>query len=507
MDGGHLVLGVVDKTLEIVGIQVFGDYAPVNARQRLAGRCSHLDVDVLKIEAFETSDTSKTVWVIHIPKHKPRLPVNAHGMPWQRIDDSLVAMRQDRLDAILAEHLTGVDWSSQIVPTASIADLDAGALRVARDKFKEKNTAQLWKAEVDQWDDKTFLDKSKICSSGGITRTAILLLGKPSAVHFLSPHPAQITWKLDGEERAYEHFGPPFILTTTEIAKRIRNITQRLFPTNQLLGVDIQKYDNLIILEALHNCIAHQDYERCERIIVTETTDRLVFENAGSFIDGTADDYLNGKRTPHKYRNPWLAHAMVEVKMIDTVGYGIHRMTTSQRCRYLPLPDYQKSSKNRVILEVSGRPIDERYSQLLLERSDLDIDTVILLDRVQKKLLITDEAVSRLRKAHLIEGRMPNIHVAASIAEATGTQANYTQAKGLTDDALRTLLIEHMAKLISGTSRPDIDKLLASLLSKSLTGQQTKDKITNLLSSLKRNKILRSEGRGPGARWFHTGKP
>lgn len=97
---------------------------------------------------------------------------------------------------------------------------------------------------------------------------------------------------------------------------------------------------------------------------------------------------------------------------------------------------------------------------------------------------------------------MPNIHVTASIAEATGTQASYTQNKGVGDDRLKALLIEHMRKFTNGTSRPDIDSLLTPLLPKALSGKQKKDKITNLLSSLKRGDVLRSEGRGPGARWF-----
>jgi ATP-dependent DNA helicase RecG len=89
-----------------------------------------------------------------------------------------------------------------------------------------------------------------------------LLLGKPEAAHYLSPHPAQITWKLDLEEKAYEHFGIPFIYSTTGLLHRIRNISYQLFPDNQLLSIDILKYERVSILEGLHNCIAHQDYER-----------------------------------------------------------------------------------------------------------------------------------------------------------------------------------------------------------------------------------------------------
>jgi ATP-dependent DNA helicase RecG len=59
----------------------------------------------LKVEAFKADDTGKIVWIIHIPQHEPRLPVYAHGKPWQRLGDSLVPMRQERLTAILTNHL------------------------------------------------------------------------------------------------------------------------------------------------------------------------------------------------------------------------------------------------------------------------------------------------------------------------------------------------------------------------------------------------------------------
>jgi len=52
----------------------------------------------------------------------------------------------------------------------------------------------------------------------------------------------------------------------------------------------------------------------------------LVFENEVSFFEGKPEDYLTGQRTPRRYRNPLLAHAMVALNLIDTLGYGIHRM-------------------------------------------------------------------------------------------------------------------------------------------------------------------------------------
>ena len=504
MEGGHLLIGVEDATLRIVGIQDFHDYSADNICPRLIGFCAHLNSENFWVEPLIAANTGKTVWILHIPKHQPRLPVYAHGKAWQRLNDRLVEIRPERLTAILSEPVALVDWSAEIVERATIADLDPEALATARDKFKERKKSAAWYVDIDGWDWATFLDKAKLTANGGVTRTTLLLLGKNTAAHYLSPHPAQITWKLDGEDRTYQHFGPPFILTTTELLRRVRSVPQKLFPSNQLLPVEIQKYDTRSILEGMHNCIAHQDYARQERILVTEKPDRLIFENAGSFFEGKAEDYFKGTLTPKRYRNPWLAQAMAEINMIDTLGYGIHEMTKSQRGRYLPLPDYRRSTGTTLVLEVLGRPIDEKYSQLLLERHDLDIDTVILLDRVQKGLPITDAAATRLRREGLVEGRRPHLRVSASIAVATKMEAAYARSKGADNAQLKQAVLAHIKKQQSSTRRM-IDKLLLPLLPAALSSDQKVKKVQNLLLDMRsKDKTIVSEGRGPGALWRLT---
>ncbi|HLN22403.1 MAG TPA: ATP-binding protein [Patescibacteria group bacterium] len=501
MEGGHLVIGAEDGSLRIVGIQDFHDYTVDNIRLRLLSKCANLDSEGFFVEAHLTDDTAKSVWVFHIPKHRPRRPVYAHDKAWQRINESLVEIRPERMDAILAEPIGQEDWSAQTVPDVSVDDLDPEALALAREKFKEKHRGDSFHDQIDGWEMSTFLDRAKLAVHGQLTRAALLLLGTPSAVYFLSPHPAQITWKLDAEERAYEHFGPPFLLTTTQVLHRIRNIKHKLFPSNQLLATEVMKYDTRVILEALHNCLAHQDYTRQERVLVTERVDRLIFENAGSFFEGTAADYFSGEKTPSRYRNPWLAQAMVQLGMIDTMGYGIHAMTVAQRKRYFPLPDYEKSTASKVVLEIFGHAINENYSLLLLERQDLSIDTVILLDRVQKGLPITDVAAAHLRRDKLIEGRKPNYYVSAQIAATTGTQAAYTRNQGLQKPAQKQFVLDYLAKF--GTaSREKLDELLVDMLAAGLTDKQKRNKVTNLLTEMRaRDGLIFCEGKGPAAKW------
>ncbi|MFA6013978.1 MAG: RNA-binding domain-containing protein [Gallionellaceae bacterium] len=493
MAGGHLVIGVEDASLRIVGIQDFHDYTPENIRQRLLGRCTNLDSEGFGVEVFTTSDTSKTVWVLHIPRHRTRLPVYAHDKAWQRLDDALVEMRPERLDAILTESVDSSDWSAQIVEGATLDDLDPDAVALAREKFAEKNRNAPFVAEIPNWDTPTFLDKAKITIQGRITRTALLLLGKREASHFL-PTLAQITWKLVGAEQAYEHFGLPLLLTTTQVLHRIRNIGYKLFPQNQLLATEVSKYDTRVILEALHNCIAHQDYQLQSRILLTERVDRLVFENAGGFFEGKPEDYFSGEQTPSRYRNPWLTQAMVSLNMIDTMGFGIRTMTLSQRSRYFPLPDYSKSEPNKVVLEIYGHVIDENYTRLLLENRDLPLTTVVLLDRVQKKQSITDEAAAMLRKTGLIEGRKPNYFAAAQIANSTDDRAEYIHNRAFDDAYYKDKILAYLAEYGSATRR-DIERLILDKLSSVLDEKQKDNKLRNLLYAMsKRDKTIEKSG-------------
>ena len=97
MEGGFLVVGVHDKTLEIVGTDTY-NYDRQKAILRLTERCTNLSSEGLDIEEYITDDTHKVVWVIHIPKHLPKRPVYAHDKAWQRIEDSLVELTQERLN-------------------------------------------------------------------------------------------------------------------------------------------------------------------------------------------------------------------------------------------------------------------------------------------------------------------------------------------------------------------------------------------------------------------------
>lgn len=495
-----LVFGINDKTRAVVG----SDYRM--EMERLQG---------LKNQIAQATEPSITLRDIHVLEHPqgrvilfeippaPRgIPIAWKGHYYARAGESRTSLGLDKLDDIRQQTLQQ-DWSAQVITAATINDLDEVAVAKARESFAQKYANRFATGEVMSWPLITFLDRARITQNGQITRTALLLLGKPESAYFLLPHPAQLTWKLEGQERAYEHFGPPFLLNTTLLYQRIRNIQLRILPQDELLPIEVSKYNQKIVLEALHNCIAHQDYARNGRVVVIEQPDRLIFENEGRFFEGQPDEYIQGDKTPRRYRNPFLTQAMVELNMIDTMGYGIHLMYRGQVKRYFPLPDYDLSQPSIVRMTLYGGIVDPAYSRLLIQNTNLPLIDILALDRVQKNFPIPDDAAARLRKAGLIEGRKPNFRVSAFVADATANKVDYIRTRAQDDEFYAKLLTDYLRQF-GHADRAEINKLLMDKLSDALSEEQKEGKIGNLLTKLRRNKRIINMGTRSQPLWQLT---
>lgn len=499
-DCGWLVFGVNNKTRSVVGT----DYRPQTERLHSLKMqiAENAEPRITFRDIHELAHADGRVLLFEVPAAPRGIPIAWKGHYHARAGESLTSLGLDKLDEIRRQTLAQ-DWTAQVIPGTTLDDLDEAAVRKARESFAQKYANRFQLGEVESWPLATFLDRARVTQNGEITRTALLLLGKAESAYRLSPYPAQLTWKLEGPERAYEHFGPPFLLSTTRLYQRIRNIQLRLLPQDELLPIEVSKYDQKIVLEALHNCIAHQDYTRNGRVVVTELPDRLVFENEGSFFEGQPDEYIQGDKTPRRYRNPALALAMVELNMIDTMGYGIHSIYTGQAKRYFPLPDYDLSEPDAVKLTVYGGVVDPAYSRLLIQKTDLTLADVLALDRVQKKLPIPDEAATRLRRSKLIEGRKPNFHVSAAVAEATANKADYIRTRAQDDAFYAKLLTDYLEKF-GQANRAEINKLLMGKLSDALDDKQKYNKISSLLTRLRRQGVIVNTGSDTASCWQLT---
>lgn len=505
-DCAWLVFGVNNKTHAAPGSEYPCDANSLNKSGGLksqivegTGGLSFAGVHVLP------RGTNANVIFFQIPAAPQGMPVPWKRHYFARAGENLVALGLEKLDAIRGQGLK-LDWTAQTVDGVTVDCLDSDALTLARSKFADKHSRTVSPEDVAGWTTEAFLDKLHLLRNGKLTRAAILLLGKSgAAADVLSPYSPQLVWKLVGEECANDIFYPPFILATTELYSRIRNVQVRVLPEDQMLTTEVPKYNQKSVLEALNNCIAHQDYSRGERIIVTEYVDRLTFWNGGSFFEGVPTDYIAGDHTPHRYRNPLLASAMRELNMIDTLGYGIHSIYIGQAKRYFPLPDYKTTDKS-VEMTMYGHVVDIAYSTLLIRRGgEMRLDDILLLDRVQKGLRIGADAVRHLRSEGLIEGRVPHLHVSAKVAALTNQKAAYMKKKERTGAHYRGLLIDYIGKF-NGLTRAEINEYMLEEIRGDLSESEKLTKIGNLLTYLRRKGDIRNSGTDTKPLWKLTDK-
>lgn len=501
---GYILWGIDNETHELVGTSFKPHATKGKGNEDLEPWLARLLSPRVHFKILEYDYNGRKVVIFRIDA-TANIPVRFNGHEYIRVGSALKSLVDYPERAKMIWNRTQGDWSAQPVDGAALKDLNPKALVQAREAFKEKHQNDSFYDEIDVWDDWTLLRKAGLASGKQLNRAAILLLGKPESVSFLSPHVAQISWILkdaDGIEMDYQHFAPPFLTNVDRLFGRIRNLTIRELPGGTLFPVEISQYDEWVVREALHNCIAHQDYTLCCKIIVIEQPDGLLFVNAGRFIPGTVETVLQQNAPQKHYPNRKLADAMVHLKMIDTIGSGIRRMFASQKKRYMPMPDFDLSQSDEVRVRIAGRILDENYSKLLMKQTDLTLDQVILLDKVQKKQPISKEDVAQLRKDKLIEGRLPNIYVSSGVAQATGQKVEYTRNKAFDKQYYKDLILEFLRQHKVATPE-DIQKLVMDKLSDMLNDKQRKDRVRALLFEMshKDKSVYNAGGRGTSARW------
>lgn len=492
-----IVFGIDDKTHELTNTEFYSDNNFNKVKKQISDNTTD---NISFIEIYSFLKDNKRVVMFQVPAASGT-PINWKGFPYGRNGESIGPLAPNKIEQIKAT--ANYDWSRQIIENATIDNLDKNAILMAREKFKEKNKGKIIATEIDKLSDIDFLNKAKVTLDGKITYATMLLLGKNDDDFLMNGYNARMTWKLYDEKNVidYEHFGIPFIINVEKIREKIRNLRYRyMVNTNSLFPLEVDQYDNFILRELINNCIVHQDYRLKGIINVMEFKDKLIITNEGNFIPQNVENVLKDGYSSPYYRNQFLANAMVSLNMIDTVGSGIRRIYNIQKEKFFPLPDYDLSEDNRVKVTLYGKIIDENYSKILFEKTDLDISEVMLLDRVQKKYPITKEQSDFLKKDNLIEGRFPSIYVSSSIAKITGNKDEYVYNSGLENDFYKEMIIKYLNEYGSAT-RKEIISLLEEKLPKSLNNKNKINRVRYLLDILKKEGKIYNDAKHGGSRW------
>ena len=481
-----LIFGVHDKTREILGTEYRNSEKSLLSVKQEVAVLTNNNSTFSNIFAFMYPDKNgkeKRVIMFEIPAAPQGMPVSFKEHFYGRNGESITGLSIQKLETIRNQRPN--DWSGQIVQGATIKDLDEAAVYSARFEFKKKNPDIA--SEIESWDTETFLNKAKLTINGSITNAALILLGTQDSAEKLKPAISQITWILkdkDGIEVDYKHFYPPLFLNVNNVLAKIRNLTYRYMPDDSLFPTEVTQYDNYVIREALHNCIAHQDYSLQERITVVETPDTLIFSNGGSFLPETVENVIKQDAPQRYYRNSFLCTAMVNLNMIDTIGSGIKRIFVNQKNRFFPLPDYDISPRE-IKVKIYGKVINPIYVKLLQKHSEISLDDVIQLDKIQKNITVDETVAKDLKRRGLIEGRKGNYYLSDSVSSETDKMAEYVKNKAFNKKYYTDLTYELIKKQNKkGTTKEDVTALLYTKLADVQTPEQKDNYIRNLLHQM-----------------------
>ena len=126
--GGRFILGVTDKRpRRVVGSQAFTDLPRTKA--------GLIERSRLRIEAEELAHPDGRVVVVTVPSRPLGVPIAMESAYWMRSGEDLAFMTPDMLRRIFDE--AGPDFSAEICPKATLADLDPAAIEAFRNRWRE----------------------------------------------------------------------------------------------------------------------------------------------------------------------------------------------------------------------------------------------------------------------------------------------------------------------------------------------------------------------------------
>lgn len=495
-----LVFGYDEKKHEIIGTSYKdGEGALNKVKHDLTNNMS--DGQTFR-EIIPVEVDGKRILMFKIPASPRNIVMKWKGIAYGRDGESLKPLNQSKQDEI-RNQTPYRDWSAEIVPNASLDDLDEVAIAKARKMFKKVHS-RIPVAEVNGWSDAKFLSKCGLMIDGKLTRAAIILLGKSFSEYLLRPAVVQVTWTLRDKNKDvvdYEHFSVPYILTVDEILAKIHNLTLREMPGGTLFPDTMKQYDDYTIREALHNCIAHSNYQLQQRINFVENPGFLYYSNAGSFIPGSLEEVLSTDEPQKFFRNDCLCQAMVHFNMIDTVSRGIKKMFTEQWQRRFPMPDYEiDNDKQQVAVRIYGTSIDERYTNMLKNNDSLTLWDCISLDAIQKGHRIDETVAQDMIQRGLIEGEAPNYRISLTMAKKTKQLSGYTRVVGLERDKIKHMVLQYIQNAgADGAKRSDIMDYLGGTLPSRNTQEQNSMFVSNILREMTTNQTVFQRDK----RWYY----
>jgi ATP-dependent DNA helicase RecG len=490
--GGSVVLGVTDKRpRKVVGSQAFTDL-----ERTKAGLVERLR---LRMEAEEIAHPNGRVLVFTAPSRPIGLPIALDGAYWMRAGEDLAPMTPDMLRRIFDE--SGPDFSAQICPKATLADLDPAAIKDFRRRWREESgNDALMNASAEQ-----MLGDADLVTSDGITYAALILLGKAKSLgRFLAQAEVIFEYRSSeapGPANQRDEFRQGFLTFFDKLWKTINLRNDKQHYQDGFIMHHIETFREGSVREAILNAVSHRDYRHPGSVFVRQFPRRLEIVSPGGFPTGITPDNMIDKQFA---RNRRIAESLLRCGFVERSGQGANRMLVECVRDSKPLPDYSRSDEHEVFLRLYGEMQDEsfvKYLAKLQEKQPTPFSShhYLVLNLVRRNQPIPLDyrpELEQLRSAGIVvvEGRgrgvrnmlNPDSYLPSSTVGLSFRPANREERKKF----LLTVLAQHTK---DGASLGELLVVLPEL---------TRRQLQSLLAELEAEKKVHSVGRTKAARWL-----
>jgi ATP-dependent DNA helicase RecG len=486
--GGSIILGVTDRPpRRVVGSGAFDEL-----ERTKAGLIERLR---LRVEAAEIRHPDGRVIAFTVPSRPLGLPIPVEGAYWMRAGEDLAPMTPDMLRRIFDE--ASPDFSAEICPKATLADLDPAAIEAFRKRWFKRSRNQRLRAMPAQ----RLLEDAELVAGGGVTYAALILLGtRPALGRFLAQ--AEVVF----EYRSSEATGPAnqrdeyrqgFLLYYDKLWKTVdlRNDLQHYL--ERFVMHPIPTFREVAVREAILNAISHRDYCHPGSVFVRQFPRRIEIVSPGGFPSGITPENILDKQSP---RNRRIAETFLRCGLVERSGQGANRMLEECIRDSKPLPDYSRSDAHEVFLTLHGEMQDPAFilflSRLETERgAPFSSHEYLVFDLVRRGQPIPEDdrgVLRSLRKSGLIESRG---HGRGTRYELSSLYYDTSTKPRLLDRAAAkaTLLQFIEDHLDEGTTLADMRQEFAPA---------SRDQLKSLLKELKAEGKAHSFGRTKGGRWY-----
>lgn len=322
-----------------------------------------------------------------------------------------------------------LDYSAQVLPESSYADIDAQERNRLRKLIRVNRSESALLEFADEDLDKALGVVRAVDGKLRPTVAGLLLLGKKESIATLLPTSKVAFQVLTGTDvRENIEVQPPLLSTFEELLYRFSAWNPEQEFQEGLFRVPVPEFSERAFREGIVNALCHRDYTRLGSVVVQVSNEGLLILSPGGFIDDITQDNL--LTADPRGRNPLLSDMFKRIGLAERTGRGIDRIFEGSILYGRPLPDYSESTSDSVHLFIPRMKADFNFHRLILSCREnhpelLTMSTLMILSLLRsERRLALPNLVELCHLSAVRVQRQIEILLKEGFIEAVGTGKN-----------------------------------------------------------------------------------